>query len=288
MHKVRKLNYLIPVVISFLFINTAQSQNFGIYVSPGLMNYGGDLQAKAYTFSQAGFSISGGLLYNINHFTVRGAFTYGKVQGSDSASSNYAIRNLSFISNISEGSLTLEYDIFKLSDKKFTPYALAGVAVYHYNPYTTYNGQKVYLKPLSTEGQGLPEYPDRKEDALTQFAIPWGVGFKYKLTEQFHIGLEFCGRVLFNDQLDDVSGYYPDEATLLKERGQLAVDVSFRGDELNPTQTYPSDKLRGSPKHNDNYYTSSLMLIYMFPHNDMFGNSGGRRRHSRSMDCPKL
>ncbi len=283
----KKLKYIVVAVLFFVFSNQLHAQNFGVFISPGLINYGGDLQQKVYTFSQSGFSISGGALYNINHFTIRAAFTYGKIQGSDTTG-GYPNRNLSFQSKLTEGSLSLQYDIFDLAEKKFTPYVLAGAAVYSYDPYTYYNGQKIYLQPLSTEGQGLSAYPGRKVYSLTQFAVPWGIGFKYKLTEQFLVGVEFCSRILFTDYLDDVSTNYPDETTLQKEKGQLAVDVSYRGDERNPANTYPSGAKRGNPGQNDNYYTSSISIIYMFPRHEQFANSEGHHKRSKALDCPRL
>ena len=46
---------------------------------------------------------------------------------------------------------------------KFRPYGIIGVGVYHFNPKTQdKNGNWVALQPLHTEGQGFPEYPDRK------------------------------------------------------------------------------------------------------------------------------
>lgn len=279
------------VVFFLLFLawyNSLSAQDLGIYVSPGVINYGGDLQNTVYTFNQSGFAIGGGVTYRIKKFVVRAGVTTGSVQGSDSANSLYKNRNLSFQSKIFEGSLGLEYDIFDLDEKKFTPYGFAGVAVYHYDPYTNYSGQKVYLQPLSTEGQGLSAYPGTSPYALTQFAVPLGIGFKYKVSEQFHIGVEFCSRFLFNDYLDDVSGRYPDETILQKEKGDLAVDLSFRGDEFNPNAPFPTGTFRGNPDHNDNYYTSSLTLIYIFPRHTEFGGNGIGHRRSRSVDCPKL
>ncbi|MFT4153923.1 DUF6089 family protein [Parafilimonas sp.] len=271
----------------FLIIsNSSVAQSFGIYVSPGIMNYGGDLQKKAYTFSQAEFAISGGLLYNFNHFTIRGSLTYGRIQGSDSTG-GYKGRNLSFKSKLGEGNLMLQYDLFKLDEKKITPYIFAGAGLFYYNPYTFYNGKRVYLRRLGTEGQGLSIYPDRKPYSLTQFTIPVGLGVKYKITDAWQVALEFCSRFLFTDYLDDVSTTYPDETALLNGRGQLAVNVSFRGDELDPAKTFPDEgSARGNASRNDNYYTSALSIIYIFPNSDLFG--AGRHKKMKSLKCPKL
>lgn len=285
---VQKIRRVIFYLLFLAFYNSLSAQDLGIYVSPGLINYGGDLQNTVYTFNQSGFVTGAGATYRIKKFVVRAGVTIGKIQGSDSASSQFKKRNLSFQSQIFEGSLGLEYDIFDLDEKKFTPYGFAGVAVYHYDPYTYYNGQKVYLQPLSTEGQGLSAYPGTKPYSLTQFAVPLGIGFKYKVSEQFHVGVEFCSRFLFNDYLDDASSRYPDETILQKEKGDLAVDLSFRGDEVNPGAPFPVGNVRGNPDHNDNYYTSSLTLIYVFSNRSEFSGSGSGHRRSRSVGCPKL
>lgn len=284
----KKATFFTLISAFFLTISiTSVAQGFGIYASPGIINYGGDLQKKVYTFSQAKFAISGGLLYNFNHFTIRGALTYGRIQGSDSTG-GFKARNLSFQSKLGEASLALQYDLFTLDEKKFTPYIFAGGALFYHNPYTIYEGRRVNLRNLGTEGQGLSIYPDREMYSLTQFAVPLGVGVKYKLTDHWHVALEFCSRFLFSDYLDDVSKTYPDEAALLHGRGQLAVDLSYRGDEIDPAKPFPAEGVqRGSSSHNDNYYTSSLSIIYMFSRSESFGGIG-RHKKMKALDCPKL
>ncbi len=64
--------------------------------------------------------------------------------------------------------------------RKVTPYLFGGISVFYFNPYATDPaGDKVYLRPLSTEGEGLPMYPDRKEYSLVNMAFPFGGGFKF-------------------------------------------------------------------------------------------------------------
>ncbi len=220
---------------------------------------------------------------------IRGGFTYGKIKGSDAANGLFEARNLGFETAISEVNLALQYELFLLDEKKFTPYAFAGVGFFHFDPYTFYNSEKVYLRPLSTEGQGLSVYPDKETYSLTQFAVPLGIGIKYKLSDRIQIGIEFCSRFLFTDYIDDVSESYPDENALLKERGQLAVDLSFRGDETNPGLTFPSGEGRGNPTQNDNYYTSQISVIYLFPKQGLFGGLGtNQAKKSKVVNCPKL
>lgn len=273
--------------VALFFFNLLQAQELSIQLAPGLMNYGGDLQSKFYTFKQADFSISGSLMYRIDNWVFRGGITYGKVKGSDAANALYEKRNLSFESSISEISFCLQYDLFQLNEKKFTPYIFAGIGYFHFNPYASYNSQKIYLRPLSTEGEGLTIYPKRKFYQLTQLDDPIGIGFKYKVSDHILIGLEFCSRFLFTDYLDDVSDRYPDENTLLKERGQLAVNLSFRGNEIDPSLTFPSDKPRGNPKNKDNFYTSVFSLIYVFQKRSEINGGGYSHKKMRSLNCPK-
>lgn len=265
-----------------LFINV-QAQNLSIQLSPGIMNYGGDLQNKVYTLQDAHFSIGGSLIYSINKFSIKGSLTYGKVKGDDSTNTGYTSRNLSFQSKIYEASVSLQYDFLKLDEnRKFTPYVFAGFGIFHFSPYTYYNGNKIYLSTLGTEGQGLSLYPDRKFYKRNQAEIPLGIGFKYRVSDNIFLGLEFNSRFLFTDYLDDVSRTYPDENALLRQRGQLAVDLSYRGDETNPGQPFPTGKSRGNPKQNDNYYTSTFSFIYVFPE----GLFGGGGKSSRNVGCP--
>jgi hypothetical protein len=162
-----------------------------------------------------------------------------------------------------------------MNQKRWSPYLFGGIAVYHYNPYTfDQRGNKIFLQPLGTEGQGLPGY-DRGLYNLTQLAIPFGGGIKYAISDKVQLGLEVGLRKLFTDYLDDVSGNYADEKDLLNGRGQEAVDISYRGDErINGTATYPTKGTqRGSPKYKDYYYFTGLHLSFRLGD----GGEGSRR-----------
>jgi len=275
-------------VIVFIFQKTLHAQELSLQISPGIMNYGGDLQSDVYTFQHANFSIGANLAYRINKFSLRTGFNVGSVHGDDLNNTNYKNRNLSFSTNIFDANLSLQYDFFSMDEKKFTPYVFAGIGAFHFNPYTYYDSQKVYLQPLGTEGQGLALYPNRKMYALTQFEMPYGIGFKYKLSDRILIGLEFTSRFLFTDYLDDVSNRYPDETELSKQRGQLTVDLSFRGNEVDPSLPFPSGVRRGNPKRNDNYYTSTFSFIYVFPQRTEYNGTGEKQsRGYRHLNCPK-
>jgi len=273
---------LIFLLIGFTFSSLLHAQ-FQVGIFAGISNYNGDLVDRPFqrTRPAAGVMAAYQLSPRIN---IRAGFSFGQVAGADSLNkASLQPRNLSFRSDISELSLIGEFNTFDLNYKTWTPYIFAGLAVYHFNPYTyDQHGTLTYLQPLGTEGQGLPGYPEKKRYALTQLAIPLGGGVRFALNEKFRLGIEMGLRKLFTDYLDDVSGNYADPNDLLAAHGAAAVDISYRGDELNGGDlNYPEKGAqRGSPKYKDFYYFTGLHLIYVFPSSG--GDNGGNYRPYRA------
>jgi len=258
----------------------------------GFANYIGDLQSKVYTTQQSHGAFGAGIQYDLtNHFSLLTNINYGQVGASDAYSekADHRARNLSFDTKILEWNVLAEYNLLDLNEHHFTPYAFAGVAVFHFNPwaYDTL-GNKVYLQPLSTEGEGLPQYPDRKPYHLTQLAIPFGGGIKLRITDNIVIAYEIGLRKLFTDYLDDVSKTYVDEAALLAAKGPLAVEMAYRGNELkNGTPYPPNGTIRGHSNTKDWYYMSGIRVsIALNTSGSRYGN-GVHHRHNGSIDCPK-
>ena len=94
----------------------------------------------------------------------------GSIEAADRYNRDYLKpRNLSFNTSIKEASLGLETSLLDLSTTRFTPYVYGSISLYHFNPWAYDNsGKKVFLQPLSTEGQGLPQYSKQKPYKLTQ------------------------------------------------------------------------------------------------------------------------
>ncbi|HEY5370241.1 MAG TPA: DUF6089 family protein [Hanamia sp.] len=256
-----KIVFLSIIFVLFSFAAGAQKLSLDLY--GGISNYMGDLQGNAFLFSQSHIAGGAGLSYQFNdHIYFRTAFILGKVSGSDKDGSNKS-RNLNFTSDITEGNLEVLYFITPLHVHSFSPYLFTGISVYHFNPYTHDTlGNKYYLKPLSTEGEGF--LPGVKNYSLTQLGIPIGGGVKLRLSENVDVGLEIGIRKLFTDYLDDVSSTYADEGLLLANRGSEAVELAYRGDELKGgSLQYPAaGKQRGSPKAKDMYYFTLVSLSY--------------------------
>ena len=279
------LNLLMRTTLAFLFIcftNSAFAQSFHVGVFGGISNYQGDLVDKVYVmrFTKPAIGITGN--YDIStRVTLRGGFTFGTVAGDDKYNrESVSFRNLNFKSKISEFSLLGEFNVFSLDAIRWTPYAFGGVAIFHFNPYTSDStNEKIFLKPLSTEGQGIAGY-DAKPYSLTQLSIPLGGGIKYSISDNVRLGFEVGLRKLFTDHLDDVSTTYADEADLLAARGPQAVDLAYRGDELPGGQPYPAKGAqRGGAKEKDWYYFTGLHVTFR-----LGAGGGGRGKYG----CPSV
>jgi opacity protein-like surface antigen len=255
----------------------------------GFANYSGDIQQRMFTLKQANAAVSAGGTFNItDQVALRSDYFFTKVGADDKLNkASLRARNLNFKTIIQELAVMGEYDFLNLRDHNWSPYVFAGLSVFHFSPYTSdSSGNKVYLVGLSTEGQGLPEYPDRKVYKTTQLNIPYGAGIKYALSEDLYVGFEIGFRKLFTDYLDDLSTTYVDQNALLNRKGLRSVEYAFRGDELKPPLTYPeAGSPRGNSKKNDYYYYAQLRISFRMP---WFDKEGSRtdKRNKRLLACP--
>jgi hypothetical protein len=277
------------LLVLFFPLTGISQQRFHVTVFGGLSNYSGDLQGKEFTVEQSNFAFGLGVKYDLTaHWALRSSLTLASVEGDDKLNDPLLqFRNLSFRSKITEGNLLLEYTFMDLENKRLSPYLFAGVAVYHFNPYAFVTlGNKVFLKPLSTEGQGLGQYPDRQPYKLTQFAIPFGGGVKFRINYNTVLSYEIGLRKLYTDYLDDVSTTYVDQFVLAQERGLKAVEMAYRAGELKGGDpTYPVDgTIRGGSRYKDWYYMQGLTLTIGI--NGKGGFGGGRRGGKYGLDCP--
>lgn len=280
----RILNTLFLLFLS----NIVFSQSFHVGLFGGISNYQGDLTDKYYVgkLTKPAFGLTG--MYEVSdRVSIRAGLTFAKIAGADQyLSKDYLrTRNLSFESNITEFSLLGEFNVFNLNSIRWTPYVFGGLAVFKFNPYTyDTTNTKYYLKPLSTEGQGLEQYPERKPYSLTQFAIPFGGGIKYAINDRLRLGLELGFRKTFTDYLDDVSTNYADAADLLAARGPKAVELAYRAGELpGGNTTYPAKgSQRGGSNQQDIYYFTGLHLTYRLGGGDGFMGGGNRK----GLGCP--
>lgn len=232
------MRYLVFFFLAIAFRSEAQQQNHRSRSELGVLiggsNYLGDLNSfnPVYNIKPAG-----GILYRYNvhsRLCWRGSLFYGNVGASDADSKETLLqnRNLSFESTIYElsGGLEFSYLPFQLGHDKYkgTAYVLVGISLFHMNPKTEYNGEKIELQPLGTEGQGS-SLNSEGHYSLSQLSVPLGVGVKFSIGKRSAIGVEYGIRKTFTDYLDDVgSNGYVDASSLADENGPLAAALSNR------------------------------------------------------------
>lgn len=284
-------NALFILLVSLSLVGSAQQTSVDFI--GGISNYQGDLQPKRYTFKLAKPAVGVGLSHQLGaRIFARVNLILAQVEGDDKFQQNdeLKLRNLRFYSNISEFNLNFKYDLMDIYTKKYTPYVFAGIGVFKFDPYVYDKlDNKIYLRPLTTEGEGL--IANKKIYKTTQLNIPFGVGFTYSVNENFDIGIELGARKLFTDYLDDVSTAYADYFTLKNARGQVATDYAFRSDELQPLPYPPGGTKRGSPRYKDWYYLTTIMVSYKFggePLSDGAGNGRMGKKYRKSTGCPRF
>lgn len=227
---------------------------------------------------------------------VRFAVNFGKLQGDDNVINGKGGleearkgRKLSFRSNYQEAILVAEIypTVFLEEDpsdsyRRLRPYGVIGVGVFHFNPQAQdpQTGQWVSLQPLRTEGQGMPNYPDRKPYKLIQMNVPMGIGLKYFASDNVSLGLEVVHRKTFTDYIDDVSTTYVNPQDFYNyfagNPGQAAL-ASRLADKSNNNPNYAPGTKRGTPNNNDSYYTVGFKLGFRL-------NSGNSK--NLRMGCP--
>ncbi len=271
-----------------LFCSNVNGQGFEAGVFAGIANYKGELSPGSFggNLKQMHAAYGGFARYNVNSFVaVRFNVFGGKLSAEDAKAitEDQKERNLSFRSNVLEFGLTGEFNILGYQpynlERPFSPYVFAGINMFKFKPQAYYDNAWVDLRPLGTEGQGLEQFPGRKLYKQLDFSIPFGVGVKYALTDQWNVGLEFGARATFTDYLDDVSTTYVDYDALLAANGMQSAELSNRS---TADVAVVAGSQRGDDSNNDWYFMSGIFISYNFSDN---GLVGGRNRSKRKRGC---
>ncbi len=272
----RKLFFFLITVI---LCNTSMAQENDGYlqqgefgITAGAAHYFGDLNTRA-GLNRPKPAV--GLFFRKqfgNYIGLRIAGRYAQLGYSDTYSKNdyQKTRNLSFNTNIFELTIQGDFNFFKYVPHdpyySFTPYVTLGVGIFTYDPYTYYNGQKIFLRPLGTEGQ-TGGYLGRKEYNTMSVCIPFGIGIKYSLTSKVNLSFEVCQRFTLTDYLDDVSTtyapkdpYFPDGPTG-PSLAYLLQDRSYEIDPNNMLSSVPG-RQRGWSKQKDQYVIAEIGISF--------------------------
>lgn len=171
------------------------------------------------------------------------------------------LRNLNFKSNIVEIAAQAEFNFFAfvtgVKGHRYTPYLTGGIGAFFFDPYTTYNGIKYYLRPLGTEGQ-YAGYGDRRYSS-SAICFPIGAGIKYWIKGGVNVSFEISDRLTTTDYLDDVSTTYVGAAAFANNPIAQALQDRSPGQVLG----IPG-KQRGNTSSKDQYLMALLSMTFNF------------------------
>lgn len=263
--------FLIILGLSIAFCINAGAQNESVLVGEygvtlGAAHYFGDLNNRA-AVNRPKIAVGAFFRKQFGNYTaIRIAAHFAQLGYSDQYSQNdfQRRRNLSFNTNIFEFAVRGDFNFFKFIptdfNHSFTPYATLGVGVFSFDPYAFYNGDKIFLRPLNTEGQTF--YQGRKSYSPMALCIPIGFGVKYAITEKVNISFEISHRFTTTDYLDDVSKTYvgidkfstpgsPPIAAILQDRSfETGVPIGVEG------------RQRGFSKQKDQYAIAEIGISF--------------------------
>jgi hypothetical protein len=246
-----------------------QEGEFGFGVGAG--HYFGDLNTRSH-LNRPKIAATAFFRKNLgNYIAARVGLSFAQLGYSDIYNDHnkyMSSRNLSFNSRVWELTLQGDFNFFRFMpgdpQYSFTPYVTFGAGVFSYDPYAYLQGEKIFLRPLGTEGQGSALYPDRKQYGTTALCIPFGGGIKYSVNDRINIGVEVLHRFTNTDYLDDVSKTYVDPAAFpLNPDGSqsIAYLMSDRSYELGPRVGIPG-RQRGNSRQKDQFVTAMFHLSF--------------------------
>jgi hypothetical protein len=252
--------------------------------SAGIMNSFTDLGGKKgrgkhfikdlnWRNSKPSFSLYSMVMYKYR-LGIKLEASFGTVQGADSLLKPVAAsafgryeRNLSFKSNITDLQLALEIHPLFFREygedeaPRLSPYVIAGIGFFSFEPMAQLHGQWYSLQPLHTEGQGFAGYNNPYK--LRQLNFPLGIGIRYEISSLLSARLEIVHRILQTDYLDDVSKDYVSPGLFVDlpfNRVAIARQLFDRQAELNSSHITQVGSQRGDPTHNDAYFSIQLKL----------------------------
>jgi hypothetical protein len=272
---------LLGVLLCLLILSKAQAQSKSaeIGLALGTSFYTGDIAPRILPMYFDYLYPAIGIFTKINlhpSLSLRAGLTQARVGATDE-NSPYPERMLQFRTPISELALTAEFSPVQFGGYRpkvlTAPYFYAGIAGYHFNPQAYFDDSWIDLQPLGTEGQGLPEYGPKY--SRVQVAVPFGLGIKCTVRQSWSVGLEFGGRMLFNDHLDDISGKLINHMDIYNGNGPVAARLS------NPEMKEPRALIyRRGGEFRDWYYIGAVTFSFRLV--------AAKNRPGRGMGCPKF
>lgn len=219
----------IPIFFVFWGITAAKGQKHEIGLGVGALNYSGDIsRIPNITMSRPG--IMGYYRFNPSPVvSLRASVMFGWLAGKDSNKESDALgkaRQAEFSATLNQLAAAFEYNFF---DYKYT----AGKRGHRLTPYFTAG-----LSFFNFEHQSVSTTDDINARYAFEFAIPFGLGLKYRVKNRINFNAEFLANKTFTDYLDGVSSY--------------------------PTGTPSNTKYLSNPLTSDWFYYLGVSVSYTF------------------------
>lgn len=250
---------ILLVLISLSLPSLTNAQVLEVGVGGGGAGYIGDLNQDN-NFKISGVSAGAFLKANLNPYWAIGFhYNYGRIKADDLKSSNeqFRVRGLNFNSDLHELSLQADFNFLEYfaggGPKNFTPYIFTGVGLVFFSPKGVYNdpateeNEWYRLRFYNTEG---------RSNGYRNFAlaIPYGVGAKIRLKDNWGFFTQVGYRTAFTDFIDDVSGRYP----------EFVDDNSVKARLSDPTGFGVSGSQRGDLRKRDTYMFVGVGISFTF------------------------
>lgn len=257
------------------FYNFRNTRNLIASVGTGVSSYYGDLNNPG-DIIDTKLNLNVGIQYFFtNRIAARAELTWFQLSGDDAESdtNGRTVRNLSFISNNFEltavGIVNALPNGAKFYQRPyFNAYGFAGIGILYFNPQAEFNGEKIDLQPLRTEGVSY---------SRSAIVVPIGGGIKAKAGPFFNIAIEGGYRLTFTDYLDDVSTSYIANSSFTDP---VAAALADRRPEIGLPLQEPGG-IRGNPDNDDGYFILNIKLEYYLSNSPIKKSSTKRRKRRR-------
>ncbi len=272
------MRYLFLLYFSLGCVTAIQSQHVEFGIIGGLTLYEGELSPKNPDHFRNFMRPNWGGSMKINLFRWM-SFQLSAQRMELYADGAYALRhnNLEVSMQITEYSwqaifYPLRWHPFQ-HHFSVSPFIAGGTTFFNFTTYGKYEGQWLELRPLGTEGQGMPGHAGVYDNWA--LALPLRLGIRLQLNRNWAFVADLLLRYTFTDYLDDITFAKVNYQEILKEKG--AQTAFFTGSYFsNNASEIPKIHRRGS-KRMDYYHSFSISLHYRIGQPVFLGEK--KRRH---------
>ncbi|MBL7951847.1 MAG: hypothetical protein JNM62_09005 [Flavobacteriales bacterium] len=240
--------------------------------------------------------------YIAQKMALRARATYGVLAGNDNLTSEpfRQNRNLSFKSDIYEFSLVYEFHLYKeelghmydlrgvqgTKSSRVGFYFFAGVGGFYFDPKAQLQNTWVRLKPLGTEGQGLPGGAEEYNNL--QVCIPMGVGVRKAISKTLSAGLELQYTKTFTDYIDDVSTNYYDNDAIRGAHGDVAGFLADPSLGVGPLYEYGLDPTAAGQQRGDSDDLDAYIFLKAQVHYKLIKYKSGSKKYRTRIRRQKI